>query len=124
MRGRMAETSAEAQAQTLKLPQNIDGDWRGFAGLMDGNQIAQEMGLDFHSWGQSQEEKYQNSGCWELPLLELRLMLFYEFRADHMTGWTYHERDSLVDSLLQSLSEKLGQPYTPMEHKNDGKEQS
>ncbi|MFO7323522.1 MAG: hypothetical protein DIU68_017470 [Chloroflexota bacterium] len=40
-------------------------------------------------------------------------MLFYEFRADYWSGWTYHERDDLVDSLFLALSRATGQPYTP-----------
>jgi hypothetical protein len=41
-------------------------------------------------------------------------MMFYEYRADYFGGYTYHERDAVVDSLLQALSEKTGQPYRPM----------
>ena len=47
-------------------------------------------------------------------MLELRLMLFYQYRADYMSGYTYHERDHLVDSLLAALSEQTGQPYERM----------
>jgi hypothetical protein len=114
MRNGMAETIAEAEAQEIQIPQKFDDrEWRQFAGLIDGYKIAKEMGIDFHRWGYERQQKYEQTGRWDLNLLELRVMLFYQYRADYMSGWTYHERDHLVDSLLQVLSDTTGQPYTP-----------
>ncbi|KXK52494.1 MAG: hypothetical protein WA009_09720 [Phototrophicaceae bacterium] len=46
MRDGMAETVAEAEAQTLVLPKFED--WREFALLLDGYMVAEELGLSFH----------------------------------------------------------------------------
>jgi hypothetical protein len=40
-------------------------------------------------------------------------MLFYAYRSDYMSGYTYTENDELADSLLSAISEKLHLPYTP-----------
>lgn len=105
-----AETVAEAQAQTYTLPESLEG-CRQFAALVDGYKIAEELGHDFRVWPTEQEDLYHQTGQWNLNILELRLMLFFEFRADYMSGYTYHELDDLVDSLLLKLSELTGQPY-------------
>lgn len=59
-------------------------------------------------WGPAQEAKFEATGVWGLDSLELRIMLFYEFRADYMSGYTYHERDHFVQSLLEELRGKAG----------------
>ena len=110
MRGNMAETVAEAEAQQFRLPEKFE-NWRSFAGLLDGYKIAAEMGLDLPAWGREQQARYQQNRRWDLSVLELRLMLFYQFRADYWTGYDYHERDAMVDDLLRALSKKTGQPY-------------
>lgn len=107
-----SKSVAEVQAQTLCLPEKFDDKtWRQFAGSIDGYAIAQELGFDLIHWGSAQEQAYKQSGVWNLDVLELRLMLFYEFRADYMSGYTYHERDELVDSLLAALGQATGQAY-------------
>ena len=105
-----ATTAAAANAQQFALPVDLQ-DWRTFAGLIDGYQIAEELGYDLRKWGSEQEQRYTQSDEWTLEILELRLMVFYEFRADYMMGYTYHERDDVVDSLLRAISRKTGQPY-------------
>ena len=110
MRNQMAETVAEANAQTLTLPAELDS-WRTFASLLDGYAIAQELGFDLKHWAPLREGRFAQTGKWNLNALELRLMLFYEFRADYMSGYTYHERDETVDSLLRALSQLTGLPY-------------
>lgn len=109
----MAQTIAQAEAQSFALPEF--SRWREFAGLLDGYKIAEEMGGNLRDWGAKQEAVYLRTGSWALTVLELRLMLFYEFRADYFTGYDYTERDEIVDSLLSALSLKTGQPYTPLQ---------
>jgi hypothetical protein len=105
-------TLDDAQTQPWQLPAQFDDQtWRQFASQLDGYAIAKQLGFDLISWGAAQEQHYQQHGRWELHVLELRLMLFYQFRADYMTGYTYHERDDLVESLLLALSSASGQPF-------------
>lgn len=103
-----ARTIADAQAQEFVVPDTLD-NWRKFAGMIDGYEIAQELGLNFGEWGAECERQYADSGKWNLDVLELRLMLFYQFRADYMGGYTYHERDHLVESLLHELRTKVSE---------------
>jgi len=105
----IAQTVAEANVQSFTLP--ALRDWREFAGLLNGYDVAKELGFDVIEWGSQQETIYTRSGDWELNVLELRLMVFFEYRADYFTGYTYHERDDIVDSLLQALSIQTGLPY-------------
>ncbi len=105
-----AATAAAANAQQFVLPVRLE-EWRAFARLLDGYKIAKELSFDLRDWGYAQEQRFEQSQQWDLSVLELRLMLFYQFRADYMTGYTYHERDALVDSLLRALSRQTGQPY-------------
>lgn len=70
------------------------------------------MDIDFGQWDVPRKP-FTSKGSWELTILELRLMLFYEFRADYRTGWGYHERDDLAESLLRALGEQTGLPYNP-----------
>jgi hypothetical protein len=115
---KLLRTVIDAQTQTFTLPEKFDDQmWRQFARLIDGYAIAQELGFDLRTWGETQETAYRQSGIWHLNILELRLMLFYQFRADYMGGYTYHERDGLVDSLLAALSEATEQPYQRIEAK-------
>ena len=110
MDGSQAKTAAEAQAQVLtNLPSFAA--WREFAGLLNGYAVAEDLGLNFHEWGAEQEKCWQDTRRWKLDVLHLRLMLFYVFRADYFTGWTYTEHDEIADSLLQALSEQSGLPY-------------
>ncbi|HEX6291166.1 MAG TPA: hypothetical protein VFZ66_18425 [Herpetosiphonaceae bacterium] len=109
------KTISEALAQRWKLPERFDDQtWRSFAAQIDGYAIAEELGFDLRSWAAAQEQAYQQRGRWELNPLELRLMIFYQFRADYMSGYTYHERDELVDSLMAALGTATGQPYQRM----------
>ena len=112
MSDKRAETVAEAQSQTFTIPEFAD--WRGFAGLINGYKIAEELGLDFPKWGTEQKERWETSNQWDLDLLHLRIMLFYTYRADYMTGWDYTEHNEMADSLLQVISEITGQPYEPL----------
>lgn len=107
----MATTVKEAEEQSYTVPPQFNDDtWRSFAKLIDGYAIAKELGHDLINWGNTQVAAH--SGAWSsLSELELRLMLFYAFRVDYMTGYTYHEQDGLVDELLAALAEKTGQPY-------------
>jgi hypothetical protein len=107
----IADTIAEAEAQRITIPKFEY--WRDLARLMNGYKIAEELGLDFHAWGAAQEKNWERTQQWNLDVLHLRLMLFYIWRADYMTGWTYTEHDHFADSLLQELSKKLDQPYQP-----------
>lgn len=101
-----AKTIADAMAQAFTVPDKLD-NWRKFADLIDGYKIAEELGFDLGKWGAEREKQYEASGAWNLDVLELRLMLFYQFRADYMGGYTYHERDHFVESLLAELRIKL-----------------
>jgi hypothetical protein len=107
-----AKTAAAANAQQYELPARLD-DWRAFARLVDGYKIAEELGYDLLTWGKAQDQHYRQTGTWELNVLGLRLMLFWEYRADYWTGYTYHERDGIADSLLRELSRQTGLPYVP-----------
>lgn len=109
MRDGMAETVEEAEAQTFTLPKFEH--WREFALLLDGYKIAEEMGFTLFDWAYTQEEHFNRTHQWDLSILELRILLFSQCRADHMGGYTYHERDHWVESLLRMLSIQTGQPY-------------
>jgi hypothetical protein len=102
-----AVTVAAANAQAFMLPVQLD-DWRRFAMLLDGYAIAKELGYDLLAWGSAQDQRYRETSLWDLSVLELRLMVFYEQRADYWSGYTYHERDDIVDSLLREISQKTG----------------
>jgi hypothetical protein len=106
-----ATTKAEANAQQLTLPPFEH--WRAFAGKMDGYKIAQELGLDYAKWIEQNLKQWRETGQWDLDVMGLRLMLFYAYRSDYMSGYTYTENDELADSLLSAISEKLHLPYTP-----------
>lgn len=110
-----ATTVAEANAQTFAIPSSLDDNWRGFASLLDGYQIGEELGFDVMRWAVDQLNPAMQKGSFpeETTILDLRLILFALFRSDYLTGWTYHEHDREVDFVLQALSNKSGQPYTP-----------
>ncbi|MDX1993938.1 MAG: hypothetical protein SF029_16240 [bacterium] len=107
-----AETVAEAIAQVFTIPDSLDG-WGGLAGLIDGYKIAQELGFELIPWGSEQEARWRQTGRWNLDVLELRLMLFYQERANYFGGYTYHERDEQVESLLNELREKPSNRQNP-----------
>ena len=107
-----AETVAEATNQDFVMPSAFDRTWQSFAQQINGYAIAEELGLDFHEWGEGCLKQYNETGQWDLNILELRLMLFYLQRSLYHTGWTYDEYDNEVDSLLLALSTATGQPYT------------
>lgn len=114
MRNGMAETIAEAEAQPLTLP--ALQDWREFALLLDGYMIANEMGIDYVQWSAEQDERYEQTGIWNLSVLELRLMLFYACRQERWTSlpgdWYYSK---MADSLLRAISAQTGLAYQPVE---------
>ena len=106
-----AKTPAEAEAQVFSLPAQLK-DWRKCAVLIDGYAIAQELGFELMPWGAKKAKAWQSSASWDLNnLLELRLMLFWTFRADYWSGYTYHEHDDMADSLLRAISARTGLPY-------------
>ena len=107
----MIETVAEAQKQEFTLPEFKQ--WRTFARSINGYKIAEELGLDFGKWTVEQVKHWKETNHWDLDILQLRIMLFYAFRSDYMTGYTYTEHDEMADSLLQAISKKSGHPYTP-----------
>ncbi len=115
-----AKTVTQANAQTFTIPSSVDADWRRFAGLLDGYAIAEELGVNLMRWAGDtvglamQRGKFEDS----ISVLDLRLMLFAVFRSDYMSGYTYTEHDPEVDFILQALSQKTGQPYTPKNHKS------
>ena len=108
MPNRKATSIEEANAQQFDLP-NFK-NWRQFAGLIDGYQILEELQLD-KSWYGEQKSLWETTGTWELDALHLRLMLFFAFRSDYMSGYTYKEHDDIVDSILHELSQQLDLPY-------------
>lgn len=111
MTDKIAKTVAAAIAQEFTLPEF--SQWRQFASLINGYPIAAELSLDFGSWGNEHHKNWAASQTWDLDLLHLRVMLFYIFRRDYFTGYTYTEHDEIVDSLLQAISEITQQPYHP-----------
>lgn len=115
MRNGIAETIAEANAQVFVLPPRLE-DWRPFALLIDGYKIAEEIGISLGDWIQEKQRHFEQTGQWDLNVLELRIMLFQKQRSDYWAGYTYHEQDAAVDSLLRALSNQTGLPY-PAEDK-------
>ncbi len=109
MRDGMAETVAEAEAQTLVLPKFED--WRQFALLLDGYMIAEELGLSFHEWGAQREQHWEETGRWDLDVMQLRVMMFYCCRREYWTDWYGNQHDQLADSLLWEFSRMLNLPY-------------
>lgn len=110
MRNGMAETIAEANAQLYTLPARLD-DWRRFALLIDGYKIAEELGISLGDWVQEKQRHFDQTGQWDLNVLELRIMVFQKQRSDYWAGYTYHEQDEAVDSLLRAISQHTGLPY-------------
>jgi|GEM_PF-2167527 len=110
-----ATTVAEAEAQTFTIPSHLEDNWRRFASLIDGYQIGEELGRDVMKWSSTILQPAMGSGQFSagITVLDLRLILFALYRSDYFTGWTYHEHDREVDFVLQALSAKTGQPYTP-----------
>lgn len=98
-----AKTRVEAEAQTLDLPPQFPANWRGVARLLDGYAVAGDMGLDFGTWTTAQVEAYYQSGVWNLTTIELRVMLFWAYRSDYFTGYTYNEHDRAVLADLDAL---------------------
>ena len=110
-----ATTVAQAKTQTFTIPSTLEDNWRGFASLIDGYQIGEELGRDVMKWSSAVLQSAMQKGIFpeDITVLDLRLILFALFRSDYFTGWTYHEHDHEVDFVLQALSAKTGQPYTP-----------
>jgi hypothetical protein len=106
-----AKTLAEAQ-QPYQVPQNIND--RTDAYLADGYAIANELGFDLREWGAAKEQNFHQTGEWELDELGVRLMLFYQDRALHFGGYTGHEFDYEIDTLLQKLAQLKATDYQPI----------
>ncbi|MCC6801845.1 MAG: hypothetical protein IT319_03085 [Anaerolineae bacterium] len=120
MSSQPARTKAEAEAQAFSLPARLD-DWRRCAVLLNGYEVAKDMGFDLMRWGDEQFKAWRATGTWNLDVLELRLMLFMAFRASYWSGYTYHEHDEMADSLLRAISAQTGLPYpAPQEDVSDG----
>jgi len=112
-----ATTIAEANQQQLTIPNSLADNWRRFAGLIDGYAIAEELGAETTRWTVDVVQKAMKQGGFapDVGILDLRLMLFFAYRADYFNGYTYTELNPEVDFILQALSERIGQPYTPLE---------
>lgn len=110
-----ATTVAEANQQQFTIPQSLADNWRGFAGLIDGYAIAQELEEETSRWSIDVVQKAMEQGEFgsDVTILDLRLMLFFAFRTDYFTGYTYTELNAEVDFILQALSQRTGQPYLP-----------
>ena len=92
----LAKTILDANSQ-----QYIPGeDLHVWAKNLDGYEIAKELGFDLKDWGAAQEENFHKTGTWNLNELEVRLMLFYIGRWLHFSGYTYREKDDVIESLL------------------------
>src|SRR5436190_13337836 len=65
IRNEMAKTDAEANAQSFTLPAELDS-WRTLAGVLDGYEIAKELGFDLKEWAALQEGRYAQTGKWDL----------------------------------------------------------
>jgi hypothetical protein len=106
------EDVVDEATKPFALPKRFDWrTWPAFAGEIDGEKVAAALGLDLNEWGLEQERRYKTDGRWHLTVMELRLMLFYESRADYWIGATYYDRDALADSLLAELGRATSQPY-------------
>lgn len=114
---KQASTVAEANQQQFTIPKSLADNWRGFAGLINGYTIAEELNAKETKWSVDvvQQAMEQGGFASDVSILDLRLMLFFAFRTDYFTGYTYTELNAEVDFILQALSEKTGQPYTPLE---------
>ncbi len=80
----MVSTVEEANAQTLDVPE-YDG-WFAFAHLLNGYDVADELGLELGTFSNEKSKLYGRTGMWEGTLLELRMVLFFEARALRMAG--------------------------------------
>ncbi len=105
MTSKMASTVAEAQVQAFTVP-DMD-EWRQFASLVDGYSVGQELGFHVIDWSREQQVRYEETGTWDLSVLELRLMIFAQQRIDRWSGMTYHECDHIVESLLAALRQAV-----------------
>jgi hypothetical protein len=106
----MAASVKDAMSQVLVLPERLQ-DWRHFACLINGYAIAKELGQDPQEFTRNTRAIVESIECCDqLDLLDLRLMLFFECRIDHFSGWTNHERDEAADRLLRAIARKLNLP--------------
>ena len=114
-----ATTLAEAEAQTLKVPE-YDG-WFDFAHSLSSYNIAEEMGFDFPRLARLYAEKYalyRAHGRWEGSRLELRLVLFFEARALRFTdapGVNPDEDESyraIIMSPLEAIRRAEGEEHS------------
>jgi hypothetical protein len=105
-----AQTRADAEAQTLLLPQSYDG-WYEFAHTLNGYAIREELGLD-DDWWQGHFEQFERRGRWQTDdLLELRILLFMKARQIRFLSEPEFATFQLVDSLLRAIAVVCGQSY-------------
>jgi len=105
MTDEIIRTLEEAERQPFTLP--ALGDWVEFAALIDGYTIANELGFDLLDWANKRIDNYRETGYWHANIMELRLLLFFFFRADHFAGGSSWAE---ANSLLIELSRQTGQP--------------
>ncbi len=106
----MVSTVAEANAQTLDVPE-YEG-WFAFAHLLNGYDVADELGLELSELSREKAATYDRTRVWEGTLLELRMTLFFEARALRMAGAPGYDPNSdpeyreYIQGLLGAIKRK------------------
>lgn len=92
-------------------------DWQDLARSIDGYTIFREMELpsktEVHQFWLSRKRFWKESGMWKLPLGELLLVLFMEWRKLRFVSGG--EDYDIVNSLLIDIAQKTGNYYEPKE---------
>jgi hypothetical protein len=106
-----AKTVAEAEAQQFTLPRSYDDGWRGFAQILDGYAISEELGKPGRVLRRELQYKHRTNPA-DLSLLEVRLLLFLEVHRERFVGGAKPYRR--VEDLLMRIAEMTEQSYTPL----------
>lgn len=106
----MARTITEASAQKLTVPE-FEG-WFEFANTLNGWELFGSLGRtdgDISALRSEHRERYRATGTWEGSLLELRVYLYFEAKAQHLYSFSGYKADedpefrALMTDLLDAI---------------------
>ena len=103
--------SAETRAASARLNFTFSGynDWSRLGHTVNGYALCDEMGVAWGDWWHSQVARYEATGRWDIPVVEMVMILFFQARSRRFV-WGPDPFD-LIDSLLHAIAEKTGQIY-------------
>lgn len=98
-----------AEAEQLDFSFSTYEAWRHIAALVDGYALAEAMGTSGTEWANQRIQEYEQMGRWDLPAVELAMMLFLISRSMRFNWGT--EPFDMIDSILHELAKQTGQTY-------------